>query len=385
MKDIELLLDDNSAYVYNKRPKMSQRLCFVFKNRTKVIDAITIKRIICFVNGIRKFYPKGAYKIYFDLGPTVFKDKISCTIFESICYVLIKNFNYTVQVSYLLLPHIESEGGSTSPLLLLKDGKKESCGNYIQKFCDSLYKNHYRKVVPAEADGPFLSFQMGDIESFLKFNGVGELYAKELAKVIAELIGNANEHTEGDCLVDIDVANNYYNNRSHKKPIGVNVAVINYSPIKLGDPVKIRLFEDPQLPVQYLKVRDAYYTHQAFFDESYTEEDFFNVASFQHKISGDMKKVCTGGTGLTKLLHSLESYAEVHKCYFLSGKRGLCFFQDEITTKENRGVGFNKENDFYNHRPSEKSIANCIITIPGTAYNLTFIFPEDSEDNYGDN
>ena len=73
--------------------------------------------------------------------------------------------------------------------------------------------------------------------------------------------------------------------------------------------------------------------HESFFDSDYIQEDFFNVASFQHKISGNRKKTYTGGTGLTQLLHLLENYAEAHKCYFISGKRGLWFFQDEISTR----------------------------------------------------
>lgn len=384
MRGIELLLNSNDKVISTRRPRMSKKLCFEFKNRTKIIDATIIRKIICFVNTIRKFYPTISCRIYFDLGDIVFKDKISCTILESICFILIDRFRYTVRVTYRILPNIESEGGRTSPLTLLRDGKKASCDEYIRQFCDSLYKNHYRKVVPAETNGPMLSYEMTNIESFLKYGGVGRKYAKELAKVIAELIGNANEHTCGDCLVDIDIANNYYNKSSHKKAIGVNVAVINYSPIKLGYYVRKRLFEDSNLPDPYFKVRDAYNFHKAFFDEKYTEEDFFNVASFQHRVSGDMKKFCTGGTGLTQLLHSLENYAEAHKCYFISGQRGLWFFQDEITTKGNRGVGFNKENDFFCHKPSENTIANCIINVPGTAYNLTFIFPESMEESYGD-
>lgn len=384
MRDVELLLEYNKRFSHNHRPKMNTKLCFVFKNREKEINAISIRRIIDFVNTIKKYYPLIRCRIHFDLGKIVFRDKITCTILESICYILIEKFHYVVRVSYEILPSIESEGGRTSPLLLLKDGKQGSCDKYIKRFCDFLYKNHYRKVVPSTTNGPMLCFEIGNIESFLNFGGVGRNYAKELSKVIVELIGNANEHTDGDCLVDIDIANNYYNCESHRKAVGVNVAVINFSPVKLGDSVRNRLFEDPKLPEPYLKVREAYNFHKQFFSEDYTEEDFFNVASFQHRISGDMRKTHTGGTGLTQLLHSLENYAEAHKCYFLSGQRGLRFLQDEIITTGNQGVGFNKENDFFCHIPSIDAIANSIITIPGTAYNLTFIFPE-SEDDYGNN
>ncbi len=387
MKNIEFILSKNASYVYGHRPLMKTKLCFEFKNKESVVNGLVIKKIICFANTIKKFYPKIPCQVHFNLGRIKFQDKISCTILEAICYTLIAEFGYIVRVSYEILPSIESEGGRTSPLLILKTGEKQSCETYLHKFLNSIYKNHFRKVVPAETTGPTLSIEMGNVETFLHFGGVEQQYARELAKVIAELIGNANEHTGSDCLVDIDIATDYYNKENHKKAIGVNVAVLNFSDIKLGDPVREKLLgsvNPVDFPEQYMKVQNAYHMHESFFDSDYIQEDFFNVASFQHKISGNRKKTYTGGTGLTQLLHSLENYAEAHKCYFISGKRGLWFFQDEISTDGYNGVGFNKEHNFFEYRPSENAIAKCAITIPGTAYNLTFIFPQDMGDNDGD-
>ena len=56
--------------------------------------------------------------------------------------------------------------------------------------------------------GRFLSVTMEDIINFLKHLNVEEKYSEELAEVIIEIIGNALEHSNGDCLLNINVLYN---------------------------------------------------------------------------------------------------------------------------------------------------------------------------------
>ena len=65
-------------------------------------------------------------------------------------------------------------------------------------------------------------------------------------------------------------------------------------------------------------------------------------------------------------------------------KEGCGCFKMKYLQDGYNGVGFNKEHNFFEYRPSENAIAKCAIKIPGTAYNLTFIFPQDMGDNDGD-
>ena len=56
-----------------------------------------------------------------------------------------------------------------------------------------------------------------------------------------------------------------------------------------------------------------------------TKEDFYNICSFQHKISGRKDVKSTGGTGLTKLIQTLEKMSDAHKCYVVAGKKVVNF------------------------------------------------------------
>ena len=91
---------------------------------------------------------------------------------------------------------------------------------------------------------------------------------------------------------------------------------------------------------RYKKVQEAYEYHKKYFNDDYMKEDFFNIAAYQHKISGREKIVETGGTGLTKLISSLEKKADSHQCYVLSGNRGIFFKQDYLEYNDDRLIGF---------------------------------------------
>lgn len=50
---------------------------------------------------------------------------------------------------------------------------------------------------------------MSDIDSFLKMFSVAKQYRDAITEVIIELAGNALEHTDTDCLIDLDVTTPY--------------------------------------------------------------------------------------------------------------------------------------------------------------------------------
>ena len=130
---------------------------------------------------------------------------------------------------------------------------------------------------------------------------------------------------------------------------------------------------------RYLKLREAYNYHKENFTENYGEEDFWNLGCLQHKISGSLEKISSGGTGSTVLIRSLQEKADANKCYLISGKRALYLIRDylEFDDKEKMWLGFNKTADFFNDIPEEEVVAPCAINFPGTAYNLTFVMKEE--------
>ena len=81
---------------------------------------------------------------------------------------------------------------------------------------------------------------------------------------------------------------------------------------------------------------------------------FFNLASFQDRISGRKSETKTGGRGLTDLIKSLEDRAEAHCCYVLSGNKGLWFEPQYLKYNQGDWIGFNDDNDFITSVPNKK-------------------------------
>lgn len=377
LENDELLLETNSING-NTKNIMIRNNCFVFQNKKTLFDGNSIKKILVFVNTVRKKYKNVNIPIILDLGNIEFKDKLTYIFLEIISYILINRYKMKVTVQFQCEHNIFTEGIASSPLLLIDNIKKKNTEKFLRKFTNELYKKHYRKVVVKPKKPDELSKLMDEVYFFIFHLGVEGKCAEELSEVVVELVGNASEHTDSECLIDIDVTDLYKKRDSNDLFLGINIAVINFSEKLFGDLVKRRILETNfQAIERYSLVYTAYQNHSASFDSNYTENDFFNIASFQHKISGDPEKTITGGTGLTKLISSLEKRSAAHECYLITGDRALLFFHEYLEYNSDRLIGFNKENDFVNVRPSDRVVAPSCIYMPGTAYNLNFVMVKE--------
>ena len=373
LKELKLLIEKNKGKINFKSVEVRKGY-IVFKNREKKIDGRSIKKLIAFVNFLNERYKGLNVPILLDLGNIEFVDKLTYIFFEIICYLLIKEYRHIVVINAEYKSSIWIEGIESSPLLILNDGTRQNMEKYVRKFHDDLYKNHYRRVIKNNEDSVELSKKMDEIAYFLKFSGVQDNCIDVISEVVVELIGNAWEHASAECLVDLDVTNSYFKRESTKSFMGVNLAVINFSPDLLGDSIREKILDNNNnLPKRYASVKEAYNNHKNIFDLLYKEEDFFNIASFQHKISGRKNNVATGGTGLTKLISSLEKRSDAHRCYLVTGNRVLWFLHEYLEYTLDGWIGFNENNDFFHTRPTSKVLGNNAIYMPGTAYNLNFV------------
>ena len=110
------------------------------------------------------------------------------------------------------------------------------------------------------------------------------------------------------------------------------------------------------------------------------EDDFYNISAFQHKISGRKQLTSgTGGTGLTKLIKALQEISEAYRCYVISGTRALNFHHEFLEYNKDGWIGFNNDNNYFESIPQEGIATECFINMPGTAYNLNFIFKEGND------
>lgn len=373
MENLQLLFEKNNTYNRVKFSFYENKLVYIIKD--ELFSGKTIKKIINFVNALIKTYGNIKIPIVFKLECKSIVDKLSYVLFECICYYLINERRQKVDVIWNPPINISTEGIKYSALNLLKKCNNEIAFKYIKDFRNHLYKNHYRKLVDIrqKEDDSYLSKLFTNIDIFLNCFNIDETYRESVSEVISELIGNACEHSESNCLFDLDVTTDYYKVDDTGKYFGINVAIVCFSDGLIGDGIKNKILEDKYLKGRYNVVKSAYNNHKKYFDSTYKEEDFFNISAFQHKISGRQSHSETGGTGLTKLIKSLQEKADSTNCYLVSGNRALYFFQDFLRYDDNYWIGFNKENNFLNCAPDKKVLDNCCIYMPGIAYNLNFV------------
>lgn len=381
----------NLLFEYNKNSDILPKLLKgkgVYTCQSKLVNGHEIRKIIRFINSIQNRYKRVKIPIVLSFPQVAFADKLTYVILECICHYLFKQgYPLTFNIRMSIKDNfICTEGFRYSPLLDIAGKKKSYSENFYKKFYDDIYGRHFRRVIQGNtpSDSNKLGVLINDIDLFLRHIEVPDEYSSELSETVTELVGNALEHTKTDCLIDIDVTNKAYSKEGDdNRYYGVNVVVLNFSEKFFGYNLenKITSMGSP-LGDRYNKVKVAYTNHCKFFDEEYNKSDFYNIASFQDRISGKEKKVISGGVGLTSLIKSLENKSDAHDCYMMSGK-GIIYFEHEyLNYNDEDWIGFNKECDFINHRPDEKCISSSKVVFPGTAYNLNFVMrKEDTYEN----
>ena len=381
MKNIELLFLKNKQGSSSKIKLSGNTIYINILPRDGIFTWKEIDELIEIVNIIHKQYGKLKIRIEFYFGKVKFIDKLTYVFLECICYYLIKICGHPVQVFMEVETDIRIHGISSSPLLLLNRTKLSSIQKFPERFDFEIYGYHFRRVIHCEVKNTnYLGNLYEDIDRFLKPFCIDEKYRDEVSLVVAELVGNACEHAESDCLVDIDVAPDFkkYDETLSLDPnyyYGINIAVINFSNKILGDDIgkNILNVEEEKLTSRYLEVLKAYEYHKTQFNENYSEDDFRNMTTFQSRISGRKENFATGGTGLTVLIKSLEDWSDTYRCYAISGTRRINFFKEVLEYDSNGWIGFNTEKNYLSNVPKEDTFSMCSIYMPGTAYNFNFV------------
>lgn len=371
MYDVSLLMKANSR-IQKRRPVL-QNSRFIFESNEEFFDEYTLSEFMAFCNRIvHGGYPKGIPVIVRFTKEIEFKEKLMFILFECVCKYLISE-SHPVSLNMRVHPKINTHGFESSPLKLLESSTYGNIARFEEKFSKDLFGRHYRGVFPHDARGDDLSIIMGDTASFQRIGNIRDEDRDMVAEVMAELLGNAQEHSLSDCLYDFDITPAYHKKGSDKIFVGMNIVILNLSQKLLGTGLKKKLEgADGELPVRYKQVTEAFECHKVFFNNLYREEDFFNIAAFQHKISGRVDNNYTGGTGLTKLIHTLEEKSDAYNCFVQSGFRQVRF-EHRYMNYNDDWIGFNDSNDFLSRPPDIGLFRDSRIYLPGTAYNLTFV------------
>lgn len=381
-----LFLEKN--YNAPQKIKLSSKKEYVYKNLSGKVDLMELKKIFNFIYSIKCRHRLSLLPIVIDLGRnTVIDDKLTYILLECICYNLVAKEKCILKLLFHCPHNIYNEGIKTSSLRYL-NGTKDGMFEFVKHFSFEIKGNHYRQVIKSEKfNGEQTARTSQDIDSFLKNCMIQEDCHGRVSDIVGELLDNSLEHSKSDCLIDIDVTTDY-EKRDSKSPddlyCGVNIVVLNFSDILLGEGIATKLDQIPDassrgvsIGKRYLDVLEAKKYHSACWNNDYQEEDFYIISSFQHKISCRPSTYSTGGTGLTQLIKGLEDESDAYRCYMLSGNRKINFIKNMLTYNEENWVGFNETGDFLKQPPSLQCLEKSILHFPGTAYNLNFVMKRE--------
>lgn len=384
------LINQMNSSVDSKKPKnicVKNGVIEILIKNTE-LDNSMITTIIGYANYINQNFKSTIIPIRFILIDVVLTDKLAYVIFECVIETMMSVFHRKIEVYFTLKKMIITEGISSSPLLLLGNRKNkklyEKNQEFIDKFNFDYYRNHFRRVVKY-ADylkSDKLSKLYDDIAYFQKSFDINYDCLEDVSEVIVELIGNALEHSKSDCLVDFDIAPNY-TTEDGDDVCGINIAILSFSNILLGDSIakKMSDFHTNNLEnTRYEYVKNAFNNHKNFFDDEYDTVDFYNISTFQHRISGSEEKINNGGIGLTKLVKSIEDNATKHTCYVLSGNRIIMFEPEYLEYNKEGWIGFNKDNNYLHSQPDPSVLQRSNFFMPGTAYNLNFVMKVNKDE-----
>lgn len=275
----------------------------------------------------------------------------------------------------------------SSPLFLLTYQKvigaqanfEKISEDYIKAFENQLESQHIRKIIKKEELGTDANSKFStNVSLTLGFLDMEEAQVDSICEVISELVDNAGEHADADCLVDIDITPEHIKRDSEDSYYGVNIVVLNFSKELLGNHIEDVLKSDTSPNEWYMKLKEARSFHKNFWNDIYTERDFYIMSAFQNKISTRSEDYYTGGTGLTKLIAALEYQSDAYKCFVWTGNRTLAFWHPLLQLDDSDWVGFNNEKNFVQSPPNTDIFQKSKIYFPGTAYNLSFVLKKEN-------
>jgi len=354
----------------------------------KMLSNKVIRNISSYLNYINNRYRSVNFPVLFIFKQIELLDKLSFVLLECIIKTYITSHHKNIEIYFNAKSSILTDGITQSPLRFLcltsnHENTNERTAMFLSKFNSDLSYQHFRRLLKNEyfSKTDKLSKLYDELTYFQIPFGINQDCRDEITEVIIELIGNAVEHSESDCLLDFDIVQDYINS-NNEKVYGINIAILNFSNYLLGDKLKEKynsIIQNEDVSENFSQISKAYSNHKKLFDIEYTEEDFFNITAFQNKVSSRYNNH-TGGTGLTKLIKAIEDKSENHACYVLTGKR-IISFDNKYLEYNGDWIGFNDNNDFFNKRPHPSILAKGSFFMPGTAYNLSFIMKVDEPNN----
>lgn len=322
-------------------------------------------------------------EIYIKFGDTKFQDKITYLILDSMLYYILKNTQFSLNVGINVdLKNVHNMGFVGTALYnCLKDGYSINKDKFIVEYEKGFSGNYkvYRRFLTSEKlkeSNKWPSIVFSEVAAILKECLEDQEWIDSISETVSELICNVSSHTDGDCFIHIDKSEDMANEKNgDEKYTSINIAVINFSENRLFDKIKENIkknkFRDSD-PL-YNKIYGAYNTHKKLFNDEYKEDDFFFITAFQNHVTTRNVNRGNSGTGLTNLIETIIGKTDKDYSYVLSGENIVFFKPEYLALTDERFVGFNEQNNYFDCRPSKEIINRSNLYIPGSIYHLLLI------------
>lgn len=375
MNNISFLYNENTGSIKIEHLRDN---AIDYKSDVEMFDFYELRRLIKFFSSV-----KSKFKITINLKYNIiyskrieFADKLTYILLECLLYDLVINKSINLNLNMQYKHTIKTEGVKYSSLKYINN-KEE----FKKRFLNEISMYHYRNMIDIKStkDKPQkLSLILSELELFLITCGIERGQSKQLAEISVELIDNALEHSQSDCLFDIDVTERTYRyeTESNDRFMAVSIAVLDFSEATLGLGIKSMVNGHNCDTEPYQKLKSVEKIHKNYFGVDYDVDQFYLLSTFQNKITSRSDSKATGGKGLTKLIKGLQEDSETDICYVVSRDICLFFRKDQIRQDSDKWVGFNKENDC-KKPPDKESLKKSPVNIIGTAYNLTFVLKKE--------
>ncbi|MDM7539078.1 hypothetical protein, partial [Leuconostoc mesenteroides] len=152
--------------------------------------------------------------------------------------------------------------------------------------------------------------------------------------------------------------------------------LFNVSDKHMGDDVMKKINNDDiagDLKHVFDHVNKAYSNHSRYFNDKYDKESFGILAAMQYNVTGRFGNQNDGGTGIPKMIMSLQKSAYLDGCYIISGHKGFELMENYLGEDSDGYIGMNS-NTYIDQIPEEKTLLRLSTEFPGTAYHLSFVF-----------
>lgn len=305
-------------------------------------------------------------------------DQSVLTLMEMLIYFVSNEWNFKVTYRFSINENVIGYQIFRKSILFKHNNRKLNLNQYNDEYNKKLIidRTYFRKICENTEEnkkGKFLSITMGDIDIFLKCFEFDDEYRSELAEVIIEIVDNALKHSNGDCILTLNVLKS-----DHYRYQYVEVTTVVIDDIFIGKEIieYINKKDKSEYSEKNKIVLTAFEKHKLFFNEKYNINSFAMVSAFQKYVTTRKLSMNAGGTGLTKLINELIEKSTNNFCYVSSGNTNLIFDKEVLKLSDKGLIGFNYENDYLGKIPSEKIVHINKYDMNLNVYNLQFVLKE---------